>query len=119
MSLKEIRNGEENVYADEEKLTLSKWGKILWITPDAISRAAKRARIELEVRAPISPNGPASKLIPVSKFPRIIKGLQQARTAYHKGRPSHKWTQGVDVYNDFEVRPPSEATLIFSHDMPA
>lgn len=59
MPLKEIRNGAENVYADDEKVSQSEWVRLLGVSLPSFQRALRRVNVELEVD-PHASNGNSS-----------------------------------------------------------
>lgn len=90
-------------FEDNEKLSLTKWGDVLGIAPATVKEAALRVGISItEGEAPY-PNMLKPKLIGVSDFPELIRGLQEVE-ARADGKEFHPWTKDVDInVGDFSV----------------
>ena len=117
MTLKEIRPDSEAVYQDEERLSKSKWVRILGCSSFTFDRAVARAKIAYEIGEPTLKNGAVYKLIPVSEFPRIIEGFKSMKNSHDvRNAPSHPWTSNVNTRSDFGITAPSGSRLQYSYD---
>lgn len=118
MPLKEIRvAGPERTYEDTQKFSRGKWAGMLGVKKHVFERAIRKVYLEHETSRVRGQGSMLSKVIPVSEFPRIVRGFKQLRTTSENGDNStHPWTKGIDLSQDFKVIPPSGATLIYEYE---
>mgnify|MGYP001581098277 FL=1 len=118
MPLKEIRvTGPERTYEDTQKFSRGKWAGMFGVKKHTFERAIRKVYLEYETSGDRRQGLMFSKVIPVSEFPRIVRGFRQLRTTSENGDNfTHPWAKGIDLSQGFEVTPPSGAKLIYEYE---
>lgn len=106
MTLKEIRGESQRVYQDDERLSQTKWVKILGIHSTTFGVAARISGVDVL-------KGPRNTVTtPVHDFPKIVSEFGRKYTRKGGYEP---WAKGVNTKQDFQVIPPSGSLLIYEY----